>query len=100
MITPRIGSGFDRQEPVAAVIVGHRAAGAGEIRIEGRRVVVDGMRVPSGRIALPDLNQRTANGAGVFIEHTAGDDDPLAKWLAGMLTCQVSIRFADPTVAV
>ena len=37
VVAPRIRAGLDRHEPVAAVVVGDGAAGAGEVRIERRR---------------------------------------------------------------
>ena len=40
MIAPRIGARLDREEPVVAFPIGQRAARAGEIRVEGRGVVV------------------------------------------------------------
>ena len=65
VVLPGIGAGLDRDEAVAAVVVGHDAAAAREVRVERRRVLVDAMAVAAGRVGLPDLDQRVAHGTTV-----------------------------------
>ena len=88
VIAPRIGAGLDGDEFVIAVLVGHGAAGAGEIRIERRRVLIDDMDVAAGGIGLPDFDQRIRHRARVLVEHMAVHDDALAERLA-VLPCLV-----------
>ena len=40
VVAPRVGAGLDRDEPVAAALVGDRAADAGEVRVERGGVVL------------------------------------------------------------
>ena len=61
VVPPRIGTRLDRDEPVPAVGVGHAAAGAVEVGVERCRVVVDLVRVPAGRVRLPDLDQSVSD---------------------------------------
>ena len=65
-----------------ALGIGLRAAGAGEIRIERRGMLVDDVDVAAAGIGLPELDQRVRDAAAVFIEHTAVHDDALAERLA------------------
>ena len=65
-----------------AVLVGHRAAGAGEIRIERRRVLFADMDVTAGGIGLPDFDQRIRHRARVLVEHMAMHHDAFAERLA------------------
>ena len=64
VVAPRVGAGLDRDEAVAALVVGEAAAGAGEVRVERRRVLVDLVRVAAGRVRLPDLDERVRGPAG------------------------------------
>ena len=89
-----IGAGLDRDEAIAAVVVGDGAAAAGEVRIERRRVLVDPMAIATGRVGLPDLDQRVANGAAVAPEHATADDDALAQGLARVLRRQIAVARA------
>src|SRR3546814_12377870 len=70
VIAPGIGAGLDGDEAVAALVVGDGAAIAGEIRIERRVVLVDGVAVTAGRIGLPQFDQRARHRPDVFVEHT------------------------------
>src|SRR5581483_12501765 len=99
VVPPRIGTRRDGGERVVAVAVGDGAAGAGEVRVERRRVAVDGVDVAAGGIGLPDLDQRIGEGVPVLVYDRAVDDDALAERLAGVLAGQVGIRRADMAVA-
>jgi len=63
-------------------------------------VLIDGMKIAAGCVRLPDLDQCVPDRPPIFIEHAAADKDPLSKWLAGMLSCQVVIRFPNRIVPV
>ena len=82
VIAPGIGAGLDGDEAVVAVRVRLRAAGAGEIRIERRGMLVDDMDVAAAGIGLPDFDQRVRHAAAVLVEHMAVHDDALAERLA------------------
>src|SRR6185312_16010587 len=90
---------LDRHEPVAAVGVGTATAGAGEVRVERRGVLVDLVAVASARIGLPDLDQRASDRPPVLVEDPPGDGDPLADRLARMLPRQVVVELADRVLA-
>ena len=64
VVPPRVGAGLDRDEAVAALVVGEAAAGAGEVRVERRRVLVDLVPVAAGGVRLPDLDERVPGSAG------------------------------------
>src|SRR3546814_4867877 len=74
VIAPRIGAGLDGDEAVAALVVGDGAAIAGEIRIERRVMLVDGVAVTAGRIGLPQFDERARHRPTVFVEHTTAQD--------------------------
>ena len=95
MVAPWVRAGLDRDEAVAALVVGEAAAGAGEVRVERRGVLVDLVPVAAGRVRLPDLDQRVAHRPAVLVEHAAGDDDPLAERLALVLARQVAVELAE-----
>src|SRR5438128_12462780 len=95
MILPRIRAWLDRDEAIPAVVVGEAATGAGEVRVEWRRVLVILVEVAAGGVRLPDLHDRVPQRSSVAVEHAAGDDDPLADRLAGMLAGQVMIELGD-----
>ena len=63
VVAPRILAGLDRDEAVAALGVGQRAAAAGEIGIDRRVVVVARVRIAAGGVGLPDLDQRVRRPA-------------------------------------
>ena len=79
VVVPGIGARTDGDEAVAAVVVGQGAALAAEVGVERRAMLVVGMGVAPGGIALPDLDQRTPHRPPVLVEHAAGDDDALAE---------------------
>ena len=64
VVPPRIGAGLDGDEAVAALGIGDGASGAGEIRVERGRVLVDDVDVAPGGVRLPDLDQRVRHAAG------------------------------------
>src|SRR4029079_3654380 len=85
VVAPGVRARLDRHEPVAAVGVGTATAGAGEVRVERRGVLVDLVAVASARIGLPDLDQRASDRPPVLVEDPPGDGDPLADPLRPML---------------
>src|ERR1700693_2985185 len=97
VVTPWIGARLDRDESIAPLAVGQAAAGAGEVRIERRRVGALPINLTPGRggaavrsnvppegVALPHLDQRVTRRAPVAVEHPAADVDPLTQRLAGV----------------
>src|SRR5271154_6857047 len=100
VIEPRVGPRLDRHEAVRAVFIRQRAASAGEVGIERRRVLVVLMAVASGRVCLPDFNQSLRHGAAIVVEHAAAYDDALANRIARMLPGKVAVSFAGVFVAV
>src|SRR5260370_17029511 len=76
MVLPRIGAGFDDDEFVAALIVGAVTAAAVEVGIERCIVLVAGMVVAAGGVALPDLHHGLGDRLAVLAEHTAGPPCP------------------------
>ena len=62
-------------------------------------MLVDLVAVAAGGVGLPDLDQRPRDGAAVAVEQPAGDHDPLAQRLAGVLAGQVVVVLGDPAVA-
>src|SRR6185295_8021180 len=99
VVAPRVFAGPDGDETIAALGVGNRAAGAREIRIERRVVLVGAMRVAAGGVRLPDLDQGVGHGAAVLVEHAAGDDDALADRIALVLARQIAVRWLDVAMA-
>src|SRR5204863_2400580 len=99
MIAPGIFAGANRDEAVAALRVGRRASGAGEVRVERRIVLVGAMWVAPGSVGLPDLDQRMRNGLAVLVEHASVDDDALADRLAFVLASQIVISRLDIVMA-
>ena len=91
VVPPRVGAGLDRDEPVPALGVGEAAAGAGEVRVERRRVLVALVEVAAGGVRLPDLDQRVAAPAGRPSSTRPRDDDALAQRLAVVLAGEVGV---------
>src|SRR6266516_2210171 len=100
VIAPRIGAGLHRDEFVTALGIGRGQAGAGEIRIERRGMLVALMDIAAAAVGLPDFDQRVGHAPAVFVEHAAVHDDALAERLAGMLLRQVLIARPDAVMAV
>ena len=95
MVLPRIGTGLHCDEFIAAVRGGERATRTREVGIERRWMLVALVPVPSGRVRLPDLDERARDGPSVLLEQAAGHDDSLAKRFAAMLPRQVVVELAD-----
>src|SRR5260370_38159025 len=95
MIEPRIRPRLDGDKTVHTVFVGEGASGASEIRIQRRRMLIDGMSVPSRRVRLPQLNQCAGNGTSVAIQHAPAHNDAFSQRLARMLTSEIVVSFAD-----
>ena len=55
------------------------------------------VHVAPGRVRLPDLDQRRADGPAVPVGDAAGDDDPLTERLARVLAREVVV--GSPTVS-
>src|SRR5882724_9118891 len=100
VVAPRIGARLDGDEPVVPFVIGARAAGASEVRVERRGVAILFMNIAPGGVALPEFDQRAWNGTSVFVENASGDDDPLAKGLARVLACEVVVGLADWVMSV
>ena len=100
VIAPGVGAGLDGDELVVALGVGLRAAGAGEIRIERRRMLVDDVDVAAAGVGLPDFDQRIGHAAAVLVEHMAVHDDAFAERLALVLDGEIVIVLAHRLVAV
>src|SRR5205823_5445540 len=80
-------------------VVGQAAAGAGEVRVEGGRVLVDLMRVAAGGVRLPDLDERAPDRVAAVVHDAAGDDDALAQGLARVPAREVGIELLDRAFA-
>ena len=85
---------------VGAFGIGLRAAGAGEIRIKRRGMLIDDVDVAAAGIGLPHLDQRIRHAAAVFVEHVAVDDDALAERLALVLGGEIMVVLAHRLVAI
>ena len=92
VVAPGIGAGLDRRERVAAVLVGQAAAHAGEVRVEGRGVLVALVHVAAGRVGLPDLDQLVPHRPSVAVRDPAGDLQPLADGFARVLDGEVGLQ--------
>ena len=77
MIAPGVRPWTDREEPVDAVCIGDTSADPKEIRIEGPGPLVLFVDVATGRICLPDLDERVGNRCTTLIEHASRDRDAL-----------------------
>ena len=82
-------------KPYRPLVVGQAAAGAGEVRVERRGMLVALVRVPAGGVGLPDLDELAAHRAPVTVEHAPGHPDPLAQRLAGVLPGEVGVDLGD-----
>src|SRR5688572_4364566 len=95
MVAPGIFAGPDGDEAVAPLRVGARAAGAREVRVDGRVVLVGAMRIAAGGIRLPDLDQGIRHRPAVLVEHATGHHDALADRLAFVLSREVVVARLD-----
>src|SRR3989442_13416112 len=94
-----IRAGLDCGEAVASLGVGQAAAGAGEVRVERRGMLVTVVDVPAGGIRLPDLDERVPDGPPVALEHAAADEDPLAERFPCVPARQVVVERVDRVIA-
>src|SRR5262249_11804900 len=72
-----------------------RAAGAGEVGIEGRAPAVGVVPVAPSGVGLPELDQALRHRSAVLVEDAPRDDDALAKRLAAVLAREVVLAGAD-----
>ena len=100
VIAPGVGAGLDGDEAIIAGGIALGTAGAGEIRIERRGVLVADVNVAPAGIGLPYLDQRVRHAAAVLVKHMAVHDDALAERLAGVLARQVIVALAHGLVAI
>ena len=100
VIPPRVGAGLDGDEFVPTVRVRHGAARAGEIGIEGRRVLVLRVAIAAGGVGLPHFKQGAGHRTGIFVKQPAGDDDSLSLGFVGVLPGQITVGVADRPPAV
>src|SRR5579871_3438516 len=75
------GTGFDRLEPVAAILFGARATKTYEGWIEWCGSLIGRMIVAAMRVGLPDLHHRIRNRQSIAIKHTPLDTDALSNGL-------------------
>src|SRR5918997_645501 len=100
MVLPGVRARLDRDEAVAALVVGHAPPRTGEIRVERGRMAVHVVLVASRGVRLPDLDQSVAHGPPVSVEDAPVQDHPLPERLALVLPRQVVVDLADALVAV
>jgi hypothetical protein len=67
LVAPGVRAGLDGGERVPSRVVGQAAAGAGEVRVQWRGVLVALVHVPTGRVGLPDLHQLPPHRAAVAV---------------------------------
>src|SRR5579883_1565567 len=87
MIEPGIRARLDGDEAIGAVLIGQGAAGATEIRVQRRRMLIVDVSVATRRVGLPDLDEGVGNRASVAVEDAPTDDDALAERFSGVLSC-------------
>src|SRR5262249_6345433 len=98
MMAPGIGAGLDADETVAPLPIGHRAALAAKIRIEGSWVLVVFVNIPACRVRLPNLDEGIRDRAPLLIGHAARHDDALAEPLPQVLLGEVGVVVAKSVV--
>jgi len=81
MVAPGVSAWANGGEAVLAILIGQTAAGPAKVGVERRVVLIDPVEVAAAGVGLPNLDQGIGNRAIVFIQHAAGDDDPLANHL-------------------
>ena len=99
VILPGVRAGFDGDEAIAAFGVGDGVAAAGEVGIERRVVLIDGVRVAAGGVGLPDFDERVRKRAAVFVDDATRDDDAFADGFGVMLLGEVEGFYVDEIVA-
>src|SRR5260370_41454009 len=97
LVVPQwISAGFDSDEPVPPLPIGQAAAGAGEVRVERRGVVVYRVDIPPGGVGLPYLHQRVSHRVAVAVDDATADDHPFAERLSIMLPRYVGGAWEPP----
>ncbi|CPR13583.1 hypothetical protein BN971_04895 [Mycobacterium bohemicum DSM 44277] len=91
VVTPRVRAGLDGQEAEGPVAPGEAAPGAGEVRIQGRRVRVALVAVAPGGVGLPDLDQLAGHRSARPVDQPSGDDDALPDRFSGMAGGEVGV---------
>jgi hypothetical protein len=95
MVVPRVRTGLDGREGVPARVVGQAAAGAREVRVERRGVLVTLVHVPAGRVGLPDLHQLAPDRPAVTVQHAAAYHDARPDRLTGAADRQIRLQRID-----
>jgi hypothetical protein len=78
MILPWVCARPDGGESIDAMLIRQCAAGAGEVGIERRGVLVLRVPIAARGIGLPNLDECLRHGMAVIIQHPAGDYDAFA----------------------
>src|SRR3954469_22088118 len=95
MVSPRIRAGSDRHERIPAVVVGHAAPGAREVRVERGVPGIPAVLVAPGGVGLPDLDEGVAQRPAGGVEDAPRDRDALADRVAGLLAGEVVVALVD-----
>jgi hypothetical protein len=95
VVPPRIRPRADRDEAVAALRVGERPAGAVEVRVERRVVLVDGVPIAARGVRLPQLDQRARERPSVLVAQRAAHDDAFAERRGRVAARQVAGEGVD-----
>ena len=82
MIPPGISPRCYRIKFIIAVLIRQAAAGAEEVGVERRVMLIEFVDVPAGGIGLPDLKQGIGNGPSEFIGDPAVNDDAFSQRFA------------------
>src|ERR1700724_235860 len=93
VVAPWVSARFDGDEPISTLAVGQATAGACEVRVERRGMIVHRVYVSPGRVALPHLDQRVTHCTPVAVDDAAADGDSLPKRLPFVLLRQVSVSW-------
>src|SRR5262245_50408567 len=100
MVAPGIGTWLDADELVIALCVRDTAAGAREVGIERRVMLINDVTIAAGGIALPDLDKGIGYRPPTLVKHAALDDDALAQGLAGVLLGEICLLRRHIGVAI
>jgi hypothetical protein len=63
-------------------------------------VLIHPMRIPTGGVRLPDLDQRVRDRPPAVVEHASLHDDALAERLADVLARQIAVACFDAAVRI
>ena len=95
MVLPRIRAGLDGDEAIAPFGVGDSVAATGEIWVERRVVLIDGMCVAPGRVGLPDFHEGVRQRSTVLVGNAARDDDAFTDGFAVVLPGKIERFYID-----